>query len=76
MFEDVKQLLAKQLRCDESKITLDSSIKGDLGADSLDILQLLMTLEEEKGITIPDEALAGFEKVSDIINYLESQQGE
>ena len=74
MFEEVKALLAKQLRCDENKITLDSNIKGDLGADSLDILQLLMTLEEEKGITIPDEALATFEKVSDIVGYLENQK--
>ena len=72
MFEEVKAILAKQLRCDEAKITLDSSIKADLGADSLDILQLLMTLEEEKGIAIPDEALAGFEKLSDIVNYLEA----
>ena len=74
MFEEVKALLAKQLRCDESKITLDSGIKSDLGADSLDILQLLMTLEEEKGIAIPDEALAGFEKVSDIVEYLENRE--
>ena len=73
MFEELKALLAKQLRCDEDKITLDSNIKADLGADSLDILQLLMTLEEEKGITIPDEALATFEKVSDIVEYLDSQ---
>ncbi len=73
MFEELKHILAKQLRCDEEKITLDSSIKGDLGADSLDILQLLMTLEEEKGIMIPDEALAGFDKVSDIVEYLDKQ---
>lgn len=74
MFEDVKKLLAKQLKCDEAKITLESSIKGDLGADSLDILQLLMTLEEERGIVIPDEALASFEKVSDIVDYLEKNK--
>ncbi len=74
MFEDVKKLLAKQLKCDEAKITLESSIKGDLGADSLDILQLLMTLEEERGIVIPDEALASFEKVSDIVDYLEANK--
>lgn len=74
MFEELKAILAKQLRCDESKITLESSIKADLGADSLDILQLLMTLEEEKGILIPDEALANFEKVSDIVAYLEANK--
>lgn len=74
MFEEVKDILAKQLRCAPDKVTLDSDIKADLGADSLDILQLLMTLEEEKGIAIPDEALATFEKVSDIVNYLESRE--
>lgn len=71
MFEDVKKLLAKQLRIDESIITIDSKIKDDLGADSLDILQLLMTLEEDYGIVIPDEELASFDSVRDIVNYME-----
>ena len=74
MFEELKEILAKQLRCDPDKVTPDAKIKEDLRADSLDILQLLMTLEEEKGIAIPDEALSGFEKVSDIIEYLEKQE--
>lgn len=70
MFEDVKKLLAKQLRIDENTITLESKIKDDLGADSLDILQILMTLEEDYGIVIPDEELATFENVSDIVEYM------
>ncbi len=74
MFEDVKKILVEQLHCDESVVTPEASIKEDLGADSLDILQLLMTIEEENGIVIPDEELATFEKVQDIVNYLESQQ--
>ncbi len=49
----------------------ESKIKDDLGADSIDILQLLMTIEEEHGIVIPDEELARFEKVQDIVDYLE-----
>lgn len=72
MFEKVKELLAKQLKKDPAVITLDSSVKGDLGADSVDILQLLMTLEEEQGIIIPDERLAKFVTVGDIVRYLES----
>ena len=72
MFEKVKELLAKQLKKDPALITLDSSIKGNLGADSVDILQLLMTLEEEQGIIIPDERLAKFVTVGDIVRYLES----
>lgn len=74
MFEDVKKILVEQLHCDESVVTPEASIKEDLGADSLDILQLLMTIEEENGIVIPDEELATFEKVQDIVSYLESQQ--
>ena len=71
MFEDVKAILIEQLRVTNKEITAETRIKEDLGADSLDILQLLMTLEEQRGITIPDEALATFETVGDIVEYLE-----
>ena len=74
MFEDVKKALAKQLRISEDEITPESKIKDDLGADSLDILQLLMTIEEDCGITIPDEALADFETVKNITDYLEAHR--
>ena len=72
MIEEVKKALAKQLRKDVSEITEASRIKADLGADSLDILQLLMTIEEDFGITIPDEKLAEFETVGDIVSFLDS----
>ena len=71
MFEKIRKLIAKQLRLPEEKITLESGIKKDLGADSLDILQLLLTVEEEYGITIPDEKLATFDTVGDVVEYLE-----
>ncbi|MBO7376418.1 MAG: acyl carrier protein [Clostridia bacterium] len=71
MFEKIRTLFAKQLRVPEEKITPDASIKKDLGADSLDILQLLLTVEEEYGITIPDEKLATFDTVGDVVAYLE-----
>lgn len=74
MFEDVKKALAKQLRIDESKITGESRIQADLGADSLDILQLLMTIEEEMGIAVPDDKLAEFVTVNDIVSYLDGQK--
>ena len=73
MFEKVQTILAKQLRLDPAMITLDSQIKKDLGADSLDILQLLLRIEDQYGIVIPDEALAGFNTVADVVNYLEAQ---
>jgi len=72
MFERVRTLFAKQLRVPEEKITLESGIRKDLGADSLDILQLLLTVEEEYEITIPDEKLATFDTVGDVVAYLES----
>lgn len=74
MLEEVRKALSKQLRIDMEKINADSKIKDDLGADSLDILQLLMTIEEDFGITIPDEELANFEKVSDVVAYLDAHK--
>ena len=59
MYEIVKTTLARQLRIDPEKVTLDAQIKKDLGADSVDILQLLMRLEDDYGITIPDSHLFG-----------------
>ncbi|HBE09008.1 MAG: acyl carrier protein [Eubacterium sp.] len=74
MFEEVKNILIKQLRLKNVEVLPESRIKDDLGADSVDILQLLMTIEEERGIVIPDERLAEFVTVSDIVNYLEEQK--
>ena len=74
MFEKVQSILAKQLRVDASRITPESQIKKDLGADSLDILQLLMRIEDQYGIVIPDQALAQFNTVGDVVSYLEKQE--
>lgn len=72
MFEKVRKIIASQLKISEEQIRRESLIKADLGADSVDILQLLMTLEEEQGIEIPDEKLVNFETVGDIADYLDS----
>ncbi len=74
MFDEVQKILAKQLRIDPSKVQLSSRIKEDLGADSLNILQLLMKIEDDYGIVIPDEKLAAFETVQDVITYLDAQK--
>lgn len=74
MFEELVSILCEQLPLNPASITMESRIKDDLGADSLDVLQLLMTLEEEKGITIPDEVLPNLKTVGDIVGYIESQQ--
>lgn len=72
MYEEVSKILAKQLRRDIASIRPDSLIQKELGADSLDILQLLMKIEDEYGIVIPDEELATFVRVQDVVDYLES----
>lgn len=72
MFEQVKEILARQLRISPDRVTMDAQIKRDLGADSVDILQLLMRLEDDYGIVIPDQELAKFETVGDVVNFLDS----
>lgn len=74
MFDNVQAILAKQLRIDPSRISMESLIKKDLGADSLDILQLLMKIEDEYGVVVPDEQLATFNTVGDVVTFLEGLQ--
>ena len=73
MYEKVRAILARQLRVDSAVVTPEAQIKKDLGADSLDILQLLMRIEDQYGITIPDKALATFNTVGDVVTYLEQE---
>jgi len=72
IFEEVQRLLARQLRLDPAQVQMESQIKKDLGADSLDILQLLIRIEDDYGVTIPDEELATFNTVADVVAYLET----
>ena len=71
IFEKVKGILAEQLDIDEDSITADASIVEDLGADSLDIVDLVMSLEDEFDTEIPDEAIEGIKTVGDIVHYIE-----
>ena len=71
-YPEFKDMLAKQLRLvDPSDVKPEARIQKDLGADSLDILQLLMKLEDTYGYTIPDEELAKFETVGDVLSFLQ-----
>ena len=74
VFEKMKKLIAEKLTTDAAKITLDASFRQDLGADSLDTYELVYALEEEMGITIPDEKANEFETVRDAYEYIKSQQ--
>lgn len=69
----MKKLIADRLEVEEDKITLESSFRQDLGADSLDTYELVYAIEEELGITIPDEKANEFETVKDALVYIESQ---
>ena len=73
LFEKMKKLIADRLEIDKSKITLDSSFRQDLGADSLDTYELVYAIEEELGISIPDEKATEFETVRDALEYIRSQ---
>ena len=73
MFDQVTELLAKYLKADKSAITRDSDIRKDLNADSLVIVEMLFTLEEQAGITIPDEKVEELTKVGALVDYIESQ---
>lgn len=70
----VKEILAKQLRLDAGKITSATNITTDLGADSLDLVEILMSLEEEFKISIPDEAIPGIVTVGDLVKYIENNK--
>ena len=72
MFERVKKIIVNQLDVDESQVTLDSSFVDDLGADSLDIVELIMALEQEFDIEIPDEDAEKIATVNDAVQYVTS----
>ena len=74
MLERIKELVAENLGVDEADITETSSFKEDLGADSLDLFEMVMALEEEYGIEIPTEDLEKIATVGDVISYIESHK--
>ncbi|NBK20558.1 MAG: acyl carrier protein [Spirochaetia bacterium] len=73
VFEKVKALIADKLEIDPSKISIDASFRKDLGADSLDTYELVYAIEEEMGISIPDEKANEFETVKDAVDFLSTQ---
>lgn len=71
VFEKVRDLVAEQLGISKESITKESNIIEDLGADSLDVIEMLMTLEDEYGITIPDEKINQVKTISQIVALIE-----
>ena len=73
LFVKVQTLIADTLEIDASKVTLDSSFRQDLGADSLDTYELVYAIEEEMGVKIPDGKVSEFETVKDAYEFIKSQ---
>ena len=71
MFEKIVDKLSEYLQVDKSRITMDTNIRTDLGADSLTVVELLFALEQEYGITIPDDVVESLENVGSLVDYLE-----
>ena len=72
IFDKIKEILADQLDIEENAITPDSLLVEDLGADSLDAIDIVMSVEDEFGIEVPDEINEKIESVSDIITFVEN----
>ena len=74
VFDKIKELIAEQLDVDASTITMDTDFMKDLEAASLDAVEIILGVEDEYGIEIPDEVAENFTKVGDIVNYVEEHK--
>lgn len=74
VLEKVKAILSEQFDVEEDKISLETSIINDLGADSLDVVDLLMSIEDEFEVEVPDSDVEKIKTVEDLVNYIESHQ--
>ena len=74
VFEKIKSILAAQFDVDEDTLTMSTGIADDLGADSLDVVEALMSIEDEFKVEIPDEAIEDIKTIGDLVNYIENNQ--
>lgn len=72
VFEKIKEILSEQLDVDADKITMETDIENDLGADSLDVVELAMSVEDEFNVEIPDEEIENLKTVSDVVEFIQS----
>ena len=72
VFNEVAEILVDQLDVEKDKVTMEASIIDDLGADSLDVVDIIMSLEEEFGVEIPDDQVENMKTVGDIVKYIEA----
>ncbi len=74
VFDKVKDILVTQLDLDEESVTPDADIAEDLGADSLDVVELLMSIEDEFGVEIPEDEIGNIKTVNDLVKYIENNE--
>lgn len=74
VFDKVKEIIIKELKVEESKVTETASLKDDLGADSLDAVEIIMDIEDEFGLVIDDEKAEAIATVGDLVKYIEDSQ--
>ena len=74
VFEKIKSILAAQFDVDEDTLTMSTGIADDLGADSLDVVEVLMSIEDEFKVEILDEAIEDIKTIGDLVNYIENNQ--
>ena len=75
IFDEVKEILVEQLGVNEDDVELTSSLVDDLGADSLDAIDIVMSIEDEYSIEVPDETIEQMKTVEDIVNFIENNMG-
>lgn len=74
VLDKIKEILAEQLSVDPDKITMNSLLEEDLEADSLDAIDIVMSIEDEFQVEVPDEVIADMKSVGDIVNFIENNQ--
>ena len=72
VLEKVKAILAEQIDVEEDKVTADTDLQEDLGADSLDVVDLLMSIEDEFGVDVPDDEIENIKTVGSLVSYIEA----
>ena len=71
VFERIREIICDQLNLEEDKVTMDSDIMEDFEADSLDVVDLVMSIEDEFGLEVPDDQIENFRTVGDVVRYIE-----
>lgn len=74
IFDKIKEIIIEQLGVDEDAVSMETSLMKDLEADSLDAVEIIMAIEEEYDIEIPDEEAEKFQTVADLVNYVEENK--